>query len=143
MDPLAPSSMRATLEATLPRSMTARTVAVVACTVANAGDVAVATAGDHAVYACYRWYDEAGTEAEVGSSIHTPLPHAVEPGASVALGLRVAAPRYPGRYRLRAALLQSNVAWFDDVDPRNGVEAVVDVAAKPLTPRLAASPAWD
>jgi hypothetical protein len=118
--------------------MTARTVAVVPCTVANAGDVAVVTAGDHAVYASYRWYDEAGAVTEVGNSIHTPLPGVVEPGASVALALRIAAPRFAGRYRLGAALLQSNVAWFDDVDPSNGVEAVVDVSERPApTPSAA------
>ena len=128
MDALAPSAMRAPLRATLPAGMAPRTVAIVPCTVSNAADVDLVTAGEFPVYACYRWFDEAGDLAESGNSIHTPLPRRIGPGESMGVTMRVAAPRYPGRYRLRAALLQSNVAWFDDVEPSNGVEGLVVVA---------------
>jgi hypothetical protein len=129
MEALGPSSMRAPLDATLPGSMTAGTVVTVACTVRHDGDVPFATAGKHPVFLCYRWYDARGSLTEVGRSIHTALPASIAPGASAGIAMRIAAPRYEGRYRLRVALLQSEIAWFDDVDPRNGVEAAVAVAA--------------
>jgi hypothetical protein len=44
--------------------------------------------------------------------------------------MRIAAPQYEGRYRLRVVLLQSEIAWFDDVDPANGVDATIEVSAK-------------
>ncbi|MDQ6926973.1 MAG: GSCFA domain-containing protein, partial [Candidatus Eremiobacteraeota bacterium] len=117
MDALQPPSMRAPLQAAMPGTMTVRTTATIACTIRNDGDVPLASGGKHPVFLCYRWYDPSGTVTEVGQSIHTPLPGVLESGASVKLTMRVAAPRFEGRYRLRLALLQSEVAWFDDVDP--------------------------
>jgi GSCFA family protein/polysaccharide biosynthesis acetyltransferase WcbI-like protein len=128
MDALAPSSMRVRLEASLPGALAARSVVSVPCVVANLGDVSLVTGGARPVFACYRWYDDTGAVTEVGESLHTPLPAAIEPGASMPLSLYVAAPRYAGRYGLRVTLLQPEVAWFDDVDSGNGLEAVVDVS---------------
>ena len=130
MDALAPASMRAPVQAEIPAGMRARTVVTVSCSVRNDGDVALASGGKHPVFLCYRWFDERGELTEIGRSIHTPLPGALEPGAQAAVPMRIEAPQYEGRYRLRVALLQSEVAWFDDVDAANGVEAWVGVAAK-------------
>jgi hypothetical protein len=130
MDPLAPASMRAPLSAVMPAAMRARAVVVLTVTMHNRGDVALASAGTHPVFLCYRWYAENGELAEVGESIHTPLPEPLEPGAATTLTMPVAAPRYPGRYRLAVTLLQSQVAWFDDVDAANGVTSQVDVVAR-------------
>ena len=44
--------------------------------------------------------------------------------------MHIAAPEHPGYYRLRVALLQSEIAWFDDIDPSNGIDAAVDVVAR-------------
>ena len=130
MEPLDASSMRAPLEVTLPRGMTARAVVTVSCTIANAGDTTLVSAEKHGVFLCYRWYGEAGDLTEVGRSLHTPLTDPLEPAASTTLSMRIAAPGHAGRYRLRVALLQSEVAWFDDVDPTNGVDVVVDVSSR-------------
>ena len=135
MEPLAPASMRARLRTVLPAEMKARSVVTVTCTVHGDGDVALSSGGSHPVFLCYRWFDAAGNLTEIGRSIHTPLPDTLEPGAEVTLPMRIEAPRYPGRYRLRCALLQSEVAWFDDIEPDNGVEAVVDVFAKAMAAR--------
>jgi GSCFA family/Polysaccharide biosynthesis enzyme WcbI len=129
MEALAPASMRASLEADLPSAMTAGAVVNLRVTVTNGGDVTLITGGAFPVYLCYRWYDERGEPAEVGASIHTRLPAPLEPGVSARIAMPVAAPRYPGRYRLAVTLLQSQVAWFDDVDPRSGVASHVDVVA--------------
>jgi hypothetical protein len=128
MEPLGPSSMRAPLLATLPSAMASGTIGTIACSVRNEGPVALVSGGNHAVFLSYRWYDAAGDLTEVGRSIHTPLPGALEPGATVALSMRVAAPEREGRYSLRASVLQSEVAWFDDIDPGNGLVAAVDVS---------------
>jgi hypothetical protein len=122
--------MRTTIEAELVTSIAARTVVTASCTLTNRGGVALATADPYPVYLSYRWFDEAGTPAEIGHSIHTALAPALAPGAAATLTMRIEAPRFAGRYALRVALLQSNVAWFDDVDRANGVEAVVDVGEK-------------
>jgi hypothetical protein len=130
MDPLPPAAMRAPVDVALPAAMRAGTIVTLSATVRNAGDVPLASAGTHAVFLCYRWYGENGDVAEVGESIHTRLPERLEPGTSVAVAMPVAAPRYPGRYRLAVTLLQSQVAWFDDVDPANGVASLIDVVAR-------------
>ena len=129
MDVLGAASMRAPMRAVLPAAMQARTVVTVACTVRNDGDVALVSGGKHPVFLCYRWFDGGGALTEIGRSIHTPLPGALEPGAEVTVPMRIDAPQYAGRYRLRVALLQSEVAWFDDVASSNGIEASVEVAA--------------
>ena len=139
MDALAASSMRAPVDAELPGFLTARSIAIVPCTVSNRGDAVLVTGGKHPVFLCYRWFDENEQAAEIGASIHTFLPAALEPGESVALRMRIAAPEHPGRYHLRAALLQSEVAWFDDIDRANGTEAFVEVV--PRHASAAAAPA--
>jgi hypothetical protein len=131
MAALEPASMRAPVEAALPSEMGTRTVTTVSCTVRNRGSVALVTSGEHPVFLCYRWFDELGASAEVGRSVHTPLPGALEPGTTTELQMRIEAPQYEGRYRLRVALLQSEIAWFDDVDPENGIEAAVEVVKRP------------
>ena len=129
MEALAPASMRAPLRAVVPAGMRARSVASVTCTVRNDGDAALLSGGRHPVFLCYRWFDACGAVTEVGRSIHTALPGALEPGAHVTIPMRIEAPQNAGRYGLRIALLQSEVAWFDDADPDNGFEAMVDVSA--------------
>jgi hypothetical protein len=141
MEPLEPSSMRAPLLATLPSAMASGSIGTIACSVRNEGPAALVSAGKHAVFLCYRWYDGAGDLTEVGRSIHTPLPGALEPGATVALSMRIAAPEREGRYSLRASVLQSEVAWFDDIDPGNGLVAAVDVSTSNPASRNARSTA--
>jgi hypothetical protein len=136
MEKLAPAAMKATLDATLPSTITASAVVTLPCAVTNAGDAALSTSPPHPVYACYRWYGERGEAVEAGSSIHTPLPGVLSPGAVARLSMRVAAPALPGRYRLRVTLLQSEVAWFEDVDPASGISATVDVTAHETAQRL-------
>jgi hypothetical protein len=130
MDALSASSMRARVQAELPRAMRARAIVTAPVTVKNDGDVALVSAAKHPVFLCYRWYDDGERLAEIGESIHTSLPAPLAPGASVTVPMAIAAPRYGGRYRLRVTLLQSEIAWFDDVDRANGLETVVDVEVR-------------
>ena len=130
MEPLPPTSMRVRIDAELPRALSARGLVMVPCTIENDGDVALVTAGAHPVYLCYRWFDASGNLTEIGDSIHTALPGPIAPGGSVRAQVPIAAPRYPGSYELRLTLLQSEIAWFDDVDASNGRVAHVTVAAE-------------
>jgi hypothetical protein len=131
MEALEPAAMRGPVRAVLPREMRAGTIVTVACTVTNDGPASFESAGKHPVFVCYRWYDANGDPVEVGRALHTSLPEALAPGTTVESSMRIATPQFAGRYRLRVALLQSEVAWFDDVEPSNGIEAAVDVTAKP------------
>jgi hypothetical protein len=134
MPALDAASMRAPVEADIPCVMRAATTVIVPCTVRNDGAVTLTSGGKHPVFVCYRWYDSDGQLTEVGRSIHTPLPAPLGPGDSASVAARVAAPRNEGNHRLCLTLLQSEVAWFDDVDPANGVQSVVEVTAKSAAP---------
>ncbi|MDB5072115.1 MAG: hypothetical protein JWM87_3226 [Candidatus Eremiobacteraeota bacterium] len=135
MDALGAASMRAPLRAEVPATMTARSIITVTCTVSNDGDAVLATAGRYPVYLCYRWFDERDAPAELGNAIHTPLPAPISAGGSASTAMRILAPQRAGRYRLRVSLLQSQVAWFDDVDRANGIDITVDVLDAPLRAR--------
>lgn len=94
----------------------------------NAGTVAWRSHGDEGIQASYHWLDERGN-AIVWDGIRTPLPHPVEPGASLRLELAVRGPMPPGRYRLALDLVAEHRAWFEEL----GGEAaggLVDVAPR-------------
>jgi len=88
----------------------------------------------------YRWLDPTGREVEPDNRHRSPLPRALAAGESATGSMRIVGPATPGRYSLRASVIQEGVAWFDDIDPRNGVSATVlvqgpariDVSAAPL-----------
>ena len=107
MEALDPAAMRGRVRAKLPDEMRAGTIVTVACTVTNDGPASFESAGKHPVFMCYRWYDSTGTPAEVGRSLHTELPGELAAGKTASLSMRIAAPLFGGRYRLRVALLQS------------------------------------
>jgi hypothetical protein len=132
MDALDRSSMRAPLRIALPSAMTARSFTTIPCVVKNDGNVALATGDPHPVFLSYRWYAADGDLVEVGNSMHTRLREPLEPGGSIELAMELTTPRHAGRYRLAVALLQSNVAWFDDVAPENSASADVEVSEVPL-----------
>jgi hypothetical protein len=79
------------------------------------------------VQLCYRWFDMDGQPVGAGSWLHTTLPCALPPKKTIKVDVRVAAPRVPNRYQLAITLLQSEVAWFDDIDERNGVRGLVSI----------------
>ena len=58
----------------------------------------------------YQWLDDTGRI--VGEGPRTLLPHTVPTGEVVELQARVAAPREPGRYRLRWGMLREGLLWY-------------------------------
>jgi hypothetical protein len=79
----------------------------------------------------YRWIGEDGREVEPERSVRSRLPRAVPAGTTVEGSMRIVAPHAPGRFVMRAAVVQEGVAWFDDLDPQNGTVAEVVVYDPP------------
>jgi|GEM_PF-1023641 len=128
-DPLPLRSLRAAIEADVPRNMHAGETTVVRCAVTNRGDAAYLSAPPNPIELCYRWYDAGNAAVGAGAWLHTPLPQPLSPGKRLSMVARIAAPPTPGTYTLAVTLLQEDVAWFDDLDPASGVRSIVDVEA--------------
>jgi hypothetical protein len=124
--PLAPSAMRASIVASVPARLAIEQECTIYPRVTNDGDRILITDGTFPVYVCYRWFDPSGTALDE-PSIHTRLDDPLMPGESVTLRAGIRAPRLAGEYTLALTILQSNVAWFDDVDPANGLRLRVRV----------------
>jgi hypothetical protein len=92
--------------------------------VTNRGRRVLRRAEPHPVALGFRWFC-AATGAAVLDSDRCQLERPLRPGASVTLDARVNAPWEPGDYELRISPVQELVAWFDDVDPANGVRVAV------------------
>ena len=75
----------------------------------------------------YRWFDADGREVGQNDGVRTPLPRALAQGETADDAMRVVAPSAPGEYVLRLSAVQEGVAWFDDIDPNNGMTAHVSV----------------
>ncbi len=88
-------------------------------TVTNTGDVGWPWGpdADPLIAVGYRWSTADGEElADDGR--HTPMTANVAPGGSLLLPVMVAAPRRPGRFRLRLDLVHEGGALVRDADVR-------------------------
>jgi hypothetical protein len=128
-DPLEAADLVAVVRTTLPAAMRVRSAVTLPCRVTNHGRAHLVSAAPNPVHLCYRWFDAADRPVDEHAWIHTDLPRALEPGAEAAAAMRITAPPEPGTYTLAITLLQEGVAWFDDIDPENGVSGVVEVEA--------------
>jgi Polysaccharide pyruvyl transferase len=133
--PLAPESFRVAIDAEIPPTLRPTETVVMRCTVTNRGDAAYVSSLPNPVELCYRWYDELGAVVGAGTWLHTALPRPLEPGGRIEVMAQVAAPATPGAYTLALTLLQENVAWFDDLDPTNGICRPVRISAPEPSPR--------
>jgi len=124
-EPIAAVDLQATIRATPPGSVPTRKRIAMPVIVTNTGSTSYASFGRYPVYFCYRWYDQEGTERETGRSVHTSLAGTLGPGETSAFDAWIATPEAPGTYTLALTLLQSNVAWFDDIDRKNGFRCAV------------------
>ena len=126
-EPLPARALGARFEVQPPVRWEAGSTLAIPCTVVNDGRAIYVSAPPNPVQLCYRWFDGKQRPVGAGSWIHTPLPRSLPPSESVETSLSVKAPDVPGRYVLAVTLLQEDVAWFDDVDPRFGVRVPVVV----------------
>jgi len=88
------------------------------------------------VHVSYHWFNKEGSPV-IYDGLRTQLPFDIYPGDSAVFGVRVKAPDATGRFRLKLALVQELVAWFDADGPGSVLlEMKVDDAK-----RQAAAPA--
>jgi acetolactate synthase-1/2/3 large subunit len=125
-DPLPASACRVRLEATVPGTLEAGTIHEFECLVANCGDAILVSAPPNPVHISYRWVNrrEDGDVIEGGRSI---LPEALPPGVERTWPFSLLTPEAPGDYRLIVTLVQEQVAWFDELDPRNAWSGQVHI----------------
>jgi abequosyltransferase len=126
MSVLEPSAVRTALTCDVPDTFYARDSPRLVCRLYNAGPVDLRSTEPHPVNVGYRWV---GTDGEVVlEGQRTALRRPLAPRGEAELTLRLRTPWTPGTYELRISPVQELVAWFDDLDPANGVRATVSVA---------------
>ena len=94
--------------------------------ITNHGRAVLGSGGVNPVMVSYRWLPE-DHDGEAIDGIRNSLPGFLFPGGSVHGTLVLNTPGRRGRWRLRLSLVQEQIAWFDDLDPGNGVELLVHV----------------
>ena len=93
----------------------------------NGGAATWRSRGDDGLQLSYHWLDR-HRNAIVWDGPRTPFPQPVAPGETVALDVRLVAPRPPGRYVLRFDLVEEHRFWLSEV----GVETLdVEVDVEP------------
>jgi hypothetical protein len=80
------------------------------------------------VHLSYRWFSTDTDEVVGPEALRTELTPALCPHENASYIMKVAAPVSPGRYRLRATLVQELVRWFDAGPCRLSAEALVGVS---------------
>jgi hypothetical protein len=96
----------------------------------NAGTAPWRSRGREGVQLAYHWLDPLGNPI-VWDGIRTPFQRVIEPGESIEIDVRVAAPRPPGSYRLAFDLVEEHRFWFQEVG-----SAALDVPVD-VRPRIA------
>ena len=101
--------------------------ALIPCSVENRGPDALSSRLPHPVRLVPRWIDGEGRLVAEGP--RTPFLPALRSGERRRVALLVDPPSAPGEYELRITPLQEHVAWFDELDLRNGWAGRVVVRA--------------
>jgi hypothetical protein len=87
-------------------------IAIVPIAVRNAGRLAWDSRATPPMLLSYHWLPATGDGFITFEGERTPFSAAVLPDATATVGVRVRAPRYPGRYRLEWDLVQEGLLWF-------------------------------
>lgn len=125
MPPLEPSSLRTAVTCDVPGTLCARDMAHLVCHVSNGGSATLRSTEPKPVHVSYRWFSPDGELVADGwrEVLRRPLHRRGETDVT----LRVLAPWTTGTYELRISPVQELVAWFDDIDPANGLRATIEV----------------
>jgi radical SAM superfamily enzyme YgiQ (UPF0313 family) len=75
--------------------------------------------GGHNVCISYHWFTVDGSSAIAWDNPRTPLPHDLKPGGEICADVLILAPREPGEYLLKIAMVQEHVAWFQEKGSRD------------------------
>jgi MoaA/NifB/PqqE/SkfB family radical SAM enzyme len=100
----------------------------IACTVAveNRSPWNLRSTGPNPINISYHWIDSNGA-CVVFDGLRSRLIPELPSGRQRTYPLDVIAPDAPGRYTLRVTPVQEYVAWFDNIDPRNTAQCMVEV----------------
>jgi hypothetical protein len=126
-EPLPPSACRVRIEATVPTELAAGTVHECRCLVANEGNGILVSAPTNPVHISYRWFAR-GKPDLVIEGTRSILPEAMPPGTDSNCPFSLHTPPDPGDYRLVVTLVQEHVAWFHELDERDGWSGHVRIA---------------
>jgi uncharacterized protein (TIGR03032 family) len=127
-DPLPREAFAAHITAELPLRMVAGMTSNIHCNVENKSDYFWVSAPPNPVYLTYKWtVQETGVAVSSENEARTKFAHSLPPHETEAVVCRVTAPSTIGAYTLHITLVQEHVAWFDEVNPANSVEATVQV----------------
>lgn len=127
MNPLGEDAMDLSIsincDATIVRGCDAR----IPVTVTNRSNADWRSRPPFPVYLSYHWIDaDAGNHSEFGG-LRTPFLLPLGPGQQRAMTMLVRAPLVPGRYKLRATLVQEYVRWFDQLGSTHYIDRDVEV----------------
>lgn len=121
------AACKVVLRASVPRAMRPGAAYAVPFELTNRAAPQLDAAHPYPTNLGYRWLDADGREAGRENAVRTKLPRPLPDGDTAEGAMDVVAPSAPGRYVLRLSVIQEGVAWFDDIDPDNGVAEHVDV----------------
>lgn len=97
--------------------------------VANDGARWLASTNPAPMFVSYHWMSEDGSQVIVADELRTPLAPFIGPKQQAACAATVQAPGAPGRYRLRASLVQEHHAWLDWLGAGHYADTLVSVRA--------------
>lgn len=125
-EPLPRKAIRTRVSAEVPEVMLRGWMGHLPCRVENRGPAPLRSVGEHPTSLAYRWFSDSD-EKPVLVGLRDAFPSPLQPGESQSVTCRLLVPFEIGDYALRISPVQENVAWFDDLDRANGVEARVRV----------------
>jgi acetolactate synthase-1/2/3 large subunit len=125
MEALPREGLQSQLKADVPAQLLAGDRTQIPVTIRNTGTGIWHSRDPHPVNLSCRWFPLNGSSNFRGQS--TNLPRPVHPDEELSCNLTVVVPKEEGEYDLAISLVQEFVAWFDDVDPANGLKTRVRV----------------
>lgn len=127
-EPLPWDDFRCSLECSVPDRCNAGDLLPVPLRVTNRSNSFFTSSPPSPVYASYKWLDpRTGAYLTDVRAHRSPLPRTLFPGETLDMTMLVVVPPRPGASLLRITLMQEGVSWFDDQDPHNGTEFLVDL----------------
>jgi hypothetical protein len=95
--------------------------------VTNASNADLMSVPPHPVHLSYHWLDITSGEIIIHDGLRTRLSPKLSAQTSEVYDMAVVPPARPGRYLLRATLVQENIAWFDDLPTHAYADALIEV----------------
>ena len=125
IEPFEPEACRSRITSEVPQHMEAGGVITLDVSIENTGTAIWGSISPTPIFISYRWFRQEAQGWIEG--YRTLLAGLVPPSYTQDCLLKVVVPADPGDYLLRISLVQEQVAWFDDIEPSNGLAVEVQV----------------